>query len=59
MAIPLPAYLFHAVKVVLFVLGWIFFCRFTPGVGNMGAISSWAFEPIAFQKAVLWAVSFR
>jgi hypothetical protein len=55
MAIPLPAYLFHAVKVVLFVLGWIFFCRFTPGVGNMGAISSWVFEPIAFQKAVLWA----
>ena len=26
---PLPVYLFHAVKLVLFVLGWMFFCSFT------------------------------
>jgi len=32
---PLAAYLFHAVKLSLFVLGWVFFCRFTPGLGTL------------------------
>ena len=32
---PLAAYLFHAVKLSLFVLGWVFFCRFTPGLGTV------------------------
>ena len=29
--LPIAAYLFHAVKLCLFVLGWMFFCSFTPG----------------------------
>ncbi len=28
-------YLFHAVKLALFVLGWMFFCSFTPGLGTL------------------------
>ncbi len=31
---PLAAYLFHAVKLALFVAGWMFFCSFTPGLGT-------------------------
>ena len=52
---PLPVYVFHAVKLALFVLGWMFFCRFTPGLGTMTGFGSWIFEGTAFQKAVLWA----
>ncbi len=52
---PLAAYLFHAVKLALFVLGWMFFCSFTPGHGTPGNFTSWIFEGVAFQKAFLWA----
>ena len=48
MAIPLPAYLFHVVKLALIVLGWMLFC------GGVSNVRSWVFEPIAFQKAFLW-----
>jgi len=47
-------YAFHAVKLALFVLGWIFFCRFTPGLGRFAQFTTWIFEPVAFQKAFLW-----
>jgi len=53
--LPIPAYLFHAVKLCLFVLGWMFFCSFTPGLGSPGHIGSWWVEGIAFQKAFIWA----
>jgi hypothetical protein len=52
---PFPVYLFHAVKLALFVLGWMFFCRFTPGLGTFSGFGSWIFEGTAFQKAFLWA----
>ncbi len=48
-------YGFHAVKLLVFVLGWIFFCRFTPGLGTVAGFTSWIFDPVAFQKAFLWA----
>ena len=51
----LTDYTFHAIKLVLFVLGWIFFCRFTPGLGTAANFRSWIFELPAFQKAFLWA----
>jgi hypothetical protein len=53
--LPMAAYLFHAVKLCLFFLGWMFFCSFTPGLGSPTTIGSWWLEGIAFQKAVLWA----
>ena len=52
---PLAVYLFHAVKLLLFVLGWMFFCSFTPGLGTPWNFTSWIFEGPAFQKAFLWA----
>jgi hypothetical protein len=51
----LTDYAFHAFKLGLFVLGWIFFCRFTPGLGTAENFTSWIFERPAFQKAFLWA----
>jgi hypothetical protein len=53
--LPIPAYLFHAVKLVLYVLGWLFFVSFTPGLGSPWTFSSWCFDGIAFQKAFIWA----
>jgi len=55
LAYPLPVYLFHAVKLALFIGGWMFFCRFTPGLGTAANFTTWIFEPAAFQKAFLWA----
>jgi hypothetical protein len=47
--LPIAAYVFHAVKLVLYVLGWMFF------VGSPADIGTWWREGIAFQKAFLWA----
>jgi Transmembrane protein of unknown function (DUF3556) len=52
---PPAAYLFHAVKLSLFVLGWMFFCRFTPGLGTFSNFTTWIFAGVAFQKAFVWA----
>jgi hypothetical protein len=56
---PLAAYLFHAVKLTLLVAGWMFFCRFTPGLGTLAGFTTWIFEDVAFQKAFLWASLFE
>ena len=53
--LPAAAYIFHAVKLSLFVLGWMYFCSFTPGLGSPRSLGSWWSEGIAFQKAFLWA----
>src|SRR5437879_8448584 len=45
---PLAAYLFHAVKLSLFVLGWVFFCRFTPGRGTICDFRWWMLQGPAF-----------
>src|SRR6187455_2461495 len=56
---PLFVYLFHAAKLTLLVAGWMFFCRFTPGLGTLANFGSWIFEDVAFQKAFLWASLFE
>ncbi|HYD50562.1 MAG TPA: DUF3556 domain-containing protein [Terriglobales bacterium] len=53
--LPPAAYIFHGIKLALFVAGWMFFCSFTPGLGSPSAIGSWWLADIAFQKAFLWA----
>ena len=55
LSIPLAGYLFHAGKLTAFVAGWVYFCSFTPGLGDPTDPGAWIFEPIAFQKAFLWA----
>ena len=56
---PLPALILYAVKVVLYVGAWFFFCSFTPGLGELGSFSSWWMHPVAFQKAILWSLLFE
>ena len=56
---PIAIYLLYAIKVVLFVGAWLFFCSFTPGMGGLATIGSWWLEPIAFQKAILWNMLFE
>jgi hypothetical protein len=53
--LPMAAYVFHAVKLGLFILGWMFFVSFTPGLGRPSTIGAWWLEDIAFQKAFIWA----
>jgi len=55
----LTDYGFHAVKLALFILGWVFFCGFTPGLGTAANFTRWIFEPAALQKAFLWACLFE
>ncbi|HEX9888602.1 MAG TPA: DUF3556 domain-containing protein, partial [Nitriliruptorales bacterium] len=56
---PAVIYLFYAAKVALFVGGWALFVGATPGLGGMGEIGTWWHAPIAFQKAVVWALAFE
>jgi hypothetical protein len=51
---PAAAYVFHAIKLAGFIVGWMFFCRFTPGLGTLSYITTWIFHGTAFQKAFLW-----
>jgi len=59
MGYPRVAYVFHAVKLVALVGGWMWFCSFTPGLGSPWHLGSWLFADIAFQKAFLWGVLFE
>jgi len=56
---PLAVYALYAFKVLLYVGGWVLFCSFTPGMGDLRAIGSWWLEPAAFQKAILWSLLFE
>ncbi|MGH7806175.1 MAG: DUF3556 domain-containing protein, partial [Candidatus Binatia bacterium] len=59
LAYPLAAYAFHAVKLCFFVGGWMFFASFTPGLGGFSGFTTWIFEPVAFQKAFVWACMYE
>jgi Transmembrane protein of unknown function (DUF3556) len=56
---PIAIYLLYAIKLALYAFGWVFFCGFTPGMGQLSSIGSWWLEPIAFQKAILWSMLFE
>jgi hypothetical protein len=56
---PVGAYAIHAVKVLLYIGAWVFFCGFTPGLGGLASISTWWLAPVAFQKAILWSMLFE
>ncbi len=56
---PSPIYIVYLLKIALYVWLWTVFCSVTPGLGDLGSFSSWYYEPIAFQKAVLWSMAFE
>ncbi len=56
---PLAIYLVYALKIGLYVGAWIFWCSFTPGLGDPATIASWWLAPVAFQKAIVWSMLFE
>lgn len=56
---PPAVYLVYALKVVLYVAGWVGFCAFTPQMGGLGDIGAWWLRPEAFEKAILWSLLFE
>jgi len=56
---PASAYVLYAIKVALYVGGWLLFCSFSPGLGGPASIARWWLEPVAFQKAILWSLGFE
>jgi hypothetical protein len=56
---PTPIYLVYLLKIALYIWIWSLFCGFTPGLGDFRVFSTWYYEPIAFQKAVLWSMAFE
>ena len=56
---PAAVYLLYLLKVLLYVAGWVFFCSFSRGLGSWRELGAWAFEPAAFQKAILWSMAFE
>ena len=50
-------YVLYLLKLIVFVLGAaLVISATTPGVGGLGDVGDWWFEPIVFQKAVVWTM---
>lgn len=56
---PLGAYTLYVLKVAFYIWMWSFFVSFTPGLGGLAAWRDWIFQPVAFQKAILWSMLFE
>ena len=56
---PVAVYLLYALKVLFYIGAWCWFCSFSTGLGDPLTLTSWCFEPVAFQKAVLWSMAFE
>ena len=51
--------MYWAKYLLLFVGGWASFVSFSAGYPGFRSPGSWAFMPVAFQKAVLWAIFYE
>ena len=56
---PIAVYLVYILKIAFYIYGWVFFCRFTPGMGDLSRIGDWWLRPEAFQKAIVWSMLFE
>lgn len=56
---PYAIYLLYALKIGLYILGGLLFAASTPGIGSLGNLSDWWFEPIVFQKVIIWTLLFE
>jgi hypothetical protein len=56
---PIGVFVFYAVKVALYVGGWIAFCARSPTLGGAWSIAAWWLNPLAFQKAIVWSLLFE
>jgi Transmembrane protein of unknown function (DUF3556) len=54
---PYFVYLLYVVKIVVYVLGGLLLiAATTPELGGLGNLGDWWYEPIVFQKAVVWTM---
>lgn len=56
---PVAVYAAYLLKLAAYVGVWMFFCAYTPGLGDPATIAEWWLHPIAFQKAIVWSVLFE
>ena len=57
---PAAIFLAYLVKIVALYVGpWVLWCRFTPGLGGLAELGQWWLHPIAFQKAIVWSMTFE
>lgn len=57
---PAAIYVAYLLKIiVVYVGGWLLWCRFTPGLGELRSIGQWWLEPVAFQKAIAWSMLYE
>lgn len=56
---PLAIYLLYVVKIGLYVLGGLIFAASTPGIGSIGDVGDWWFQPVVFQKVIIWTLLFE
>lgn len=56
---PIAVYFVYILKIAFYIYGWVFFCRFTPGMGDLSRIGDWWQRPEAFQKAIVWSMLFE
>jgi Transmembrane protein of unknown function (DUF3556) len=56
---PLGAFAFYAIKMALYVGGFILCCRTSPSLGGGSTIAAWWLMPLAFQKAIVWSLTFE
>jgi hypothetical protein len=50
---PPGVFALYALKVALYVGGWMFFCSFSAPLGKLSAVGTWWLHPIAFEKAIV------
>lgn len=56
---PVAIFALYALKIALYVAGWIFFCGLSPSLGPPSSIGSWWLHPVAFEKAIVWSLLFE
>ncbi|GAA3523439.1 DUF3556 domain-containing protein [Aeromicrobium panaciterrae] len=56
---PYAIYLLYALKIGLYVLGGLLFAASTPGIDGLGNLGDWWFEPVVFQKVIIWTLLFE
>lgn len=56
---PLILIALYGLKIVLYILGWVWACGFSPSLGGISSLSEWWLEPLAFQKAILCSMLFE
>lgn len=56
---PVGVFAVYALKLAIFVGGWLLCCGLSPALGGPSTVASWWLHPVAFQKAIVWSMTFE